>query len=58
METKRPLLRRRDLVKLLDVPYGQIDRWLIAGILPTVKIGKGRNFYRPEDVERVFKIKL
>lgn len=52
-------MRRRDVVKITGIPYGQIDRLLKAEVLPSVKVGgKGRRLYRREDVERVFQIKL
>jgi predicted site-specific integrase-resolvase len=53
------LLRRRDWIDRVGITKQQLTKFVKAEVLPVVKIGgKGRAYYRPEDIERVFGVKL
>ena len=47
------------MVTLTGVNYQQITKLVKAGVLPAIKPGGfGRAYFRKEDVEKVFQIKL
>lgn len=52
------LLRRGQVASLTGVNYQQINKLVKAGVLPVVKPGGLRAYYRKEDIERIFQIKL
>ena len=52
------LLRRNQISSITGVGLKQIDKLVKAGVLPVFKPAGFRAYYRKEDVERVFQIKL
>lgn len=53
------LLRRSQLVKVTGLHPSYIAKLVKTGMLPVVRVIKGgRAFYRRDDIERIFKIKL
>ena len=53
------LLRRRDVVELLGVSSFDLIKLARIGVLVPIRVHVScRGYYRKEDLERVFKIKL
>ncbi len=53
------LLRRRDIVELVGTNYSYINKLIDTGTLEEIRpIKSGRAFFRRDDIERIFKIKL
>ena len=52
------LLRPRHVVRLTGIGYPQLYKLVKAGVLPAIKPGGLHMYFKKEDIEKTFQIKL
>jgi excisionase family DNA binding protein len=55
---RRPLLRLREIAKLLGVHYVTVVRWNLAGLLPRPVTVRRRHFFNADEIEDWLRVRL